>query len=186
MWMLSVIFYFYFLRTSSAGGRGGAARLFFFFPCSADHDRDWPPCKVVFSGWQPINALNVRNNGKCHEEVLYFQLLIPPKRFDIFSPWLGVAQKVWVRSDFSLNNNSNNHNIVPPWNLYYPIVVFSHLNTNNWWKIHCKKRTTDGQPRVATSLILEVKGTTEKQKICLISDCPWCFVFSGAFFFSHV
>ena len=23
---------------------------------------------------------------KCHEEVLYFQLLIPPKRFDIFSP----------------------------------------------------------------------------------------------------
>ena len=26
---------------------------------------------------------------KCHEEVLYFQLLIPPKRFDIFSPRLG-------------------------------------------------------------------------------------------------
>ena len=23
---------------------------------------------------------------KCHEEVLYFQLLIPPKRFDIFPP----------------------------------------------------------------------------------------------------
>ena len=31
---------------------------------------------------------------KCHEEVLYFQLLIPPKRFDIFSPRLGDAQKV--------------------------------------------------------------------------------------------
>ena len=33
-----------------------AARLFllFSFPCSADHERDWPPCKVVFSGWQPI------------------------------------------------------------------------------------------------------------------------------------
>ena len=28
------------------------------------------------------------------EEVLYFQLLIPPKRFDIFSPRLGDAQKV--------------------------------------------------------------------------------------------
>ena len=27
---------------------------FSFFPCSADHERDWPPCKVVFSGWQPI------------------------------------------------------------------------------------------------------------------------------------
>ena len=33
-----------------------AARLFllFSFPCSADHERDWPPCKIVFSGWQPI------------------------------------------------------------------------------------------------------------------------------------
>ena len=26
------------------------------------------------------------NPFKCHEEVLYSQLLIPPKRFDIFSP----------------------------------------------------------------------------------------------------
>ena len=26
------------------------------------------------------------NPFKCHEEVLYFQLLIPPKRFDIFFP----------------------------------------------------------------------------------------------------
>ena len=34
------------------------------------------------------------NPFKCHEEVLYFQLLIPPKRFDIFSPSLGDAQKV--------------------------------------------------------------------------------------------
>ena len=33
------------------------------------------------------------NPFKCHEEVLYFQLLIPPKRFDIFSPRLGDAQK---------------------------------------------------------------------------------------------
>ena len=43
------------------------------------------------------------NSFKCHEEVLYFQLLIPPKRFDIFSPRLGDAQKVYVHSDFSLN-----------------------------------------------------------------------------------
>ena len=28
------------------------------------------------------------------EEFLYLQLMIPPKRFDIFSPWLGDAQKV--------------------------------------------------------------------------------------------
>ena len=38
------------------GGGRYAARLFllFSFPCSADHELDWPPCKVVFSGWQPI------------------------------------------------------------------------------------------------------------------------------------
>ena len=32
------------------GGGGYAARLFllFSFPCSADHERDWPPCKAVF------------------------------------------------------------------------------------------------------------------------------------------
>ena len=29
------------------------------------------------------------NPFKCHEEVLYFQLLIPPKRFDIFFPLTG-------------------------------------------------------------------------------------------------
>ena len=51
--------FIYFLRTSSVGAGGGggyAARLFLLlsFPCSADHERDWPPCKVVFSGWQPI------------------------------------------------------------------------------------------------------------------------------------
>ena len=34
------------------------------------------------------------NPFKCHEEVLYLQPLIPPKRFDIFSPRLGDAQKV--------------------------------------------------------------------------------------------
>ena len=59
-------FFFFFLRTSSARARGGggdAARLFFFFfPCSADHERDWPPCKVVFFGLA-TNALNVRNNN---------------------------------------------------------------------------------------------------------------------------
>ena len=63
-----IFFFFYFLRTSSTrGGGGGAARLFFFFfffsPCSADHERDWPPCKkVVFFGLA-TNALNVRNNN---------------------------------------------------------------------------------------------------------------------------
>ena len=53
-----------FLRTSSARGGGGERGWrcqTFFFACSADHERDcW--CKVVFSGWQPIYTLNVRNN----------------------------------------------------------------------------------------------------------------------------
>ena len=47
----------YFLRTSSLGGGGMLPDFLFLFsfPCSADHERDWPPCKVsFFSGWQPI------------------------------------------------------------------------------------------------------------------------------------
>ena len=46
------------------GGGGGAARLFlsFFFPFSVDHERDWPPSKVVFFELA-TNALNVRNNN---------------------------------------------------------------------------------------------------------------------------
>ena len=49
-----------------AGGGGGGVPCqtfsFSFFPCSADHERDWPPCKVVFFGLA-TNALNVRNNN---------------------------------------------------------------------------------------------------------------------------
>ena len=54
---------FFSERAARGGGGGGAARLFFFFsPCSADHERYWPPCKVVFFGLA-TNALNVRNNN---------------------------------------------------------------------------------------------------------------------------
>ena len=61
-------FYFYFYpneqRAGKGGGGGGALPDFYFlfFPCSADHERDWPPCKVVFFGLA-TNALNVRNNN---------------------------------------------------------------------------------------------------------------------------
>ena len=41
---------------------GSQTFSFSFFPCSADHERDWPPCKVVFFGLA-TNALNVRNNN---------------------------------------------------------------------------------------------------------------------------
>ena len=68
--------FIFFLRTSSAQGGGGVrcqTFSFSFFPCSADHERDWPPCKVVFFGLA-TNALNVRNNNNnniinCHARV---------------------------------------------------------------------------------------------------------------------
>ena len=67
--MRRVIFLFFILFSPNeqrvgGGGEGGAARLFLFsfFPCSADHERDWPPCKVVFFGLA-ANARNVRNNN---------------------------------------------------------------------------------------------------------------------------
>ena len=45
--------------------------FFFFFPCSADHERDWPPCKVVFFGLA-TNALNVRNNNNNNFQDAHF------------------------------------------------------------------------------------------------------------------
>ena len=81
------IFIFYFLRTSSAlggGGGGNAAKRFrfSFFPCSADHERDWPPCKVAFFGLA-TNALNVRNNNNnnnnfCGSGLYFFARTIQP------------------------------------------------------------------------------------------------------------
>ena len=56
------------MRGGGGGGGVGAA--------SPDHERDWPPCKVVFFGLA-TNALNVRNN-----------------RFFFFPQTMGDAQKV--------------------------------------------------------------------------------------------
>ena len=43
-------------KERAAWGGGGALSDFFVFvfPYSADHEWDWPPCKVDFSGWRPI------------------------------------------------------------------------------------------------------------------------------------
>ena len=60
-----ILSYFLFSPNKQRAGEGGggAARLlFFFFSCSADHERDCPPCKVVFFGLA-TNARNVRNNN---------------------------------------------------------------------------------------------------------------------------
>ena len=64
-----LIFYFIIIIFSpneqrAGGGEGVRCQTFSFsfFPCSADHERDWPPCEVVFFGLA-TNALNVRNNN---------------------------------------------------------------------------------------------------------------------------
>ena len=66
--------FIYFSPNEQCGGVGGgyAARRFLllFFPCSADHERDWPPCKVVFFGLA-TNTLNVRNNNNINNAMLY-------------------------------------------------------------------------------------------------------------------
>ena len=56
------LFYFIFSPNEQRAGGGALPDFSFFFPCSADHERDWPPCKVVFFGLA-TNALNVRNNN---------------------------------------------------------------------------------------------------------------------------
>ena len=74
-----------FLRTSSARGKGrGRCQTFsfFFFPCSADHGRDWSPCKEVFFGLA-TKALNVRNKNNNNNNNNNY------KRFDIFFPLTG-------------------------------------------------------------------------------------------------
>ena len=66
------LYFFYFLAARGGGGGEGRCRtfFFFFFPRSADHERDWPPCKVVFFGLA-TNALNVRNNNSAYNYDAY-------------------------------------------------------------------------------------------------------------------
>ena len=56
--MRHMIFILFPPNEQREGGGGGALPDFLFlfsFPCSADHERDWPPRKVGFSDWQPIS-----------------------------------------------------------------------------------------------------------------------------------
>ena len=46
------------------------------------------------------------NLFKCHEEVLSLQPMIPPKRFDIFTPDWG------MRSDYSSNSSKKIHELL--------------------------------------------------------------------------
>ena len=71
------------------------------------------------------------NPFKCHEEVLYLQPLIPPKRFDISPPLTGgCSEGLEVRSDFPLNQWDISTLIDPsPLHFYYyfRIAVCSYI-----------------------------------------------------------
>ena len=72
MWMRRVIIIIIYLFFSERAARGGGVLpdfYFYFFSCSADHERDWPPCKVGFFGLA-TNALNVRNNNNNNKDVI--------------------------------------------------------------------------------------------------------------------
>ena len=65
-----MIFIFIFSERAAWGGGGCAARLslFSFFPCSADRERDWPPCKADSYG----NEKLIYENGPNPFLVLVF------------------------------------------------------------------------------------------------------------------
>ena len=76
--MRRVIFFFLNSPNEQRAGGGGAVTLFFFFPCSADHERDWPLCKVVFFGLatNAMNARNNNNNSPNKEEMIAFETAV--------------------------------------------------------------------------------------------------------------
>ena len=63
-----IIFIFSPNEQRAGGGGGGCAARLFIFIFFPDHERDWPPCKVVFFGLA-TNALNVRNNNNNNNNV---------------------------------------------------------------------------------------------------------------------
>ena len=69
--------YINFFSERAVWGVGGGVCcqtfFLFYFPCSADHEQDWPPCKVVLF-WMATKTLNAKNtrvsstkNTSCRE-----------------------------------------------------------------------------------------------------------------------
>ena len=68
----------------------GLFLMFFWCPCMAinvnvEYDGGLLPDIILLTPMLSASG----NLFKCHEEVLYMQPLIPPKRFDIFPPITG-------------------------------------------------------------------------------------------------
>ena len=60
---------------------GALPDFFFFFPCSADHERDWPPCKVVF---RVGNHCAEYEKQQQQQHSLYNSILLLPCYIDLF------------------------------------------------------------------------------------------------------
>ena len=95
--------------------------ILFSFPCSAIHERDWPPCEVVFSGWQSIRWMwetatttTYRNIVLSHKEfVLDSHLLLYSKpravcrgfvslmRITAFYIITGFRSRIWLHRHYT-------------------------------------------------------------------------------------
>ena len=89
------------------------------------------------------------NPFKCHEEVLYFQLLIPPKRFDIFSPLTGGCSEGLGAFRFFFKHLT----VVDPETLFM----------RNSKLVHCPTKTCIVQRKIRTRLdLLSFKEKSER------------------------
>ena len=99
-----------------SGGRGCQTFSSSLFPCSADHERDWPPCKVVFWG--------VGNHTCAECEKQYFSL---NKQQPIKTP------KFWASSNTSGTDFNRNVPIkIPKFNRHVPIKILK-FNRNGYF-----------------------------------------------------
>ena len=71
---------------ANSPARTETGKIHFNCPCPADH-KPAMATYTVDAQFAELDYCTTKN--KCHEEVLYLQPLIPPKRFDIFSPITG-------------------------------------------------------------------------------------------------
>jgi len=98
------------------------------FPCLF-----WSPyMAITVQRWAPprhctidLMLLPSGNPFKCHEEVLYLQLLTPPKRFGIFSPLTGGCSEglrafnFFLKHTWTYSTTSNSSSRNATWDKYY-------------------------------------------------------------------